>query len=46
VAMGKDFFAYPEVKKYIRLSISSLNEEEIIEGIDRLSKAIKQIYTN
>ncbi len=43
-AYGKDFFPHPEKKKYIRLAIASLNEEEIVEGIYRLSKALKNVY--
>ncbi len=46
LALGKDFFPNSEKKKYFRLSIASLDEKEIVEGIERLSKAIKQIYTN
>ena len=46
LALGKDFFPRPEKKKYFRLSIASLDEKEIVEGIERLSKAIKQIYNN
>ncbi|MGD8778879.1 MAG: PLP-dependent aminotransferase family protein [Ignavibacteria bacterium] len=45
VALGKDFFPVPdEKKKYCRLSIASLDEKEIVEGIDRLAKAFKKIY--
>ena len=46
LALGKDFFPHQEKKKYFRLSIASLDEKEIVEGIERLSKAIKQIYKN
>ena len=43
-AYGKDFFPHPEKKKYIRLAIASLDEEEIVEGIKRLSLALKDVY--
>ena len=46
LAMGKDFFPHPEKNKHFRISIASLNEKEIVEGIERLSNAIKQIYNN
>ena len=46
LALGKDFFPHPEKSKHFRISIASLNEKEIVEGIERLSKAIKQIYNN
>lgn len=45
-ALGKDFYPYPEKKKYCRLSIASLDENEIIEGIERLSKSFKEIYVS
>ena len=44
LAIGRDFFLQSEGKKHFRLSIASLDEKEIIEGIDRLKKAVKQIY--
>lgn len=44
LAIGRDFFLQSESKKHFRLSIASLDEKEIIEGIDRLKKAVKQIY--
>ena len=44
LAIGRDFFLQSEKKKHFRLSIASLDEKEIIEGIDRLKKAVKQIY--
>ncbi len=44
LALGKDFFPHPEKKKYFRLAIASLDEKEIVEGIERLSKAVKHIY--
>jgi len=43
-ALGKDFFPSNEKRKYLRLAIASLNEKEIVEGIERLSAALKQIY--
>lgn len=44
VALGKDFFPNPVKQKYCRLSIASLDEKEIVEGINRLSKAMNEIY--
>ena len=44
VALGKDFFPHPEKNIFLRLSIATLNENEIVEGIDRLSKALEVIY--
>ena len=44
VAFGKVFFPRPVKKTYLRLSIASLNEEEIVEGICRLGRAVDQIY--
>ncbi|MBU2491585.1 MAG: PLP-dependent aminotransferase family protein [Bacteroidetes bacterium] len=43
-ALGKDFYPNPEKKKYCRLSIASLDENEIVEGIERLAKSFKEIY--
>lgn len=37
---GRHFFASDRGQNYIRLSISTLNEEEIVEGIRRLSQAL------
>jgi DNA-binding transcriptional MocR family regulator len=45
LAFGKDFFPHPEKKKYIRVAIASLNEDEIEEGINKLSKALSYIYS-
>lgn len=44
LAIGRDFYPQPDNKKYFRLAIASLNEDEIAEGINRLSQAIKNIY--
>jgi len=46
LALGKDFFPQREKEKHFRLAIASLDEEEIVEGIERFSKAIKQIYNS
>jgi DNA-binding transcriptional MocR family regulator len=43
-APGDVFFPNGEKDKYCRLSISTLNEEEIEEGAKRLGKAIEHIY--
>ncbi len=44
VAPGSSFFFSGTSDTYLRLSISTLNEEEIMEGIKRLSKALKHVY--
>ncbi len=44
LALGKDFFPYVEKDKHFRLAIASLNEEEIVEGIDKFSRALQEIY--
>ena len=44
LAIGKDFFPVPVKNKYFRLAIASLDEEEIVEGIERLLKAVREIY--
>jgi DNA-binding transcriptional MocR family regulator len=44
LAIGKDFFPVPVKNKYFRLAIASLDEAEIVEGIQRLSKAVREIY--
>lgn len=44
LATGRDFFPKAEKNKYFRLSIASLDEEEIVEGIKRLSNAVQEIY--
>ena len=46
LALGKDFFPHKEKKKYFRLAIASLDEKEIVDGIERLSKAVDHIYNN
>lgn len=43
-APGSLYFNKKPADHYIRLSISQLNEEEIIEGVGRLGKALKEIY--
>jgi DNA-binding transcriptional MocR family regulator len=43
-ALGKDFFPYKTDTIFLRLAIASLNEEEIIEGINRFGKSLKEIY--
>ncbi len=45
-ALGKDFFPKAEKEKHLRLAIASLNEDEIVLGIERLAGAIEQIYNN
>jgi DNA-binding transcriptional MocR family regulator len=44
VALGKDFLPPRNGRKYFRLAIASLDEKEIVEGIDRIAKTIKKIY--
>jgi DNA-binding transcriptional MocR family regulator len=44
LALGKDFFPGWDNRKYFRLSIASLNESEITEGIGRLAQAVTAIY--
>ncbi len=46
LALGKDFFPHEEKEKYFRLAIASLDEKEIVEGIERLSKAVDHIYNH
>ena len=43
VAIGNVFFPQKTKHRYIRLSISTLDEEEIIEGIRRVGRTISQI---
>ena len=45
-ALGRDFYPKQQKGKYLRMSIASLNENEIVEGVARFSKAVKQIYKN
>ena len=40
---GEIYFARLHPKKYLRLSIATLNEEEIRKGIKRLSQAIMKL---
>lgn len=44
LGVGEDFFPIAEDSKYFRLAIASLDENEIVEGIKRLSSAINLIY--
>jgi DNA-binding transcriptional MocR family regulator len=44
LATGRDFFSNPVKNKYFRLAIASLDEEEITEGLERLSDAVREIY--
>ena len=44
LAAGKDFFPVPAKEIHFRMAISTLNEDEISEGITRLATAITQIY--
>lgn len=46
VSYGAHFFISENTEPYVRLSISKLNDEEIIEGVKRLSKALYQIYSS
>lgn len=43
-APGHYFFCGNSMETYLRLSISTLNEEEIIEGVQRLADALTHIY--
>ena len=45
VALGSSFFFSDTSDTHLRLSISRLNEEEIVEGIRRLSMALLHIYS-
>jgi DNA-binding transcriptional MocR family regulator len=44
VSPGRYYFYNPNKSNYFRISISTLNEEEIAEGIKRLALAIDEIY--
>ncbi|MCP5103961.1 MAG: PLP-dependent aminotransferase family protein [bacterium] len=46
VTPGRYFFFSQNPDTYLRLSISTLNEEEIEEGVQRLAKALCQVYGN
>jgi DNA-binding transcriptional MocR family regulator len=45
VAHGRRFFHTEPAHTYLRLSISSLDEAEIVEGIRRLSRALHHAHT-
>ena len=44
LALGKDFYPDNEPDQHFRIAIASLNDDEIVEGIKRLSGAINEIY--
>lgn len=44
VLSGRYFFSSGVEQRYLRLSISTLTEEEIVEGIRRLSRALAAVY--
>lgn len=44
VALGRRFFFTEPRDNFIRLSISTLDEEEIVEGIQRISRALHHVY--
>lgn len=46
VAFGDNFFSAETSDTYLRLSISKLNESEIVEGIQRLAKALRHVHTS
>lgn len=43
-AHGRSFFCGNTTGTYLRLSISTLNEEETVEGIQRLADALAHVY--
>ena len=43
-SLGKDFFFSRASNSYLRLSIATLNEKEIAEGVYRISQLLKYIY--
>jgi DNA-binding transcriptional MocR family regulator len=43
-ARGSQYFPKQPKDHYLRLSISKSNEEEIVEGIGRVGKALRRIY--
>jgi DNA-binding transcriptional MocR family regulator len=43
-AAGSWFFSSPQTDSYLRLSISALDEEEIVEGVGRLACALQSLY--
>ncbi|MFH2002148.1 MAG: PLP-dependent aminotransferase family protein [Planctomycetota bacterium] len=44
VTLGNPFFPGKSSRKYLRISISSLDEKEIVEGIRRLGEGIDRLY--
>jgi DNA-binding transcriptional MocR family regulator len=44
-APGRHFFCSPRSKRYLRLSISTLSEEEIVEGVTRLCGALREAFS-
>jgi DNA-binding transcriptional MocR family regulator len=46
MAPGTNFYSGPHTQTNFRISISTLNEEEIKEGISRLGSACSQVYGN
>ena len=44
ISAGTYMFLHPAAHQYARLSISSLDEAEIEEGIRRLARAVRQLY--
>jgi 2-aminoadipate transaminase len=46
MAPGTSFYSGPHTQTHFRISISTLNEKEIKEGISRLGKAFSQVYGN
>jgi DNA-binding transcriptional MocR family regulator len=41
---GSQYFPRPPKDHYIRLSISKLDEKEIVEGVRRVGKALRRLY--
>jgi len=46
VANGRQFFFSDPGDTYFRLSISTLDEEEIVEGVRRLARALEHACAN
>lgn len=44
ITPGTCFYSGPHTQTHFRISISTLNEQEIKEGISRLGKAFSQVY--
>ncbi|MGE5652768.1 MAG: PLP-dependent aminotransferase family protein [Bacillota bacterium] len=42
--LGDRFFLCPQPSTYLRLSIASLNEDEIIAGVSRLAASLREAY--